>query len=96
MNRPVFYIAAALCFIAMLPGMPYGFFMLLRLCVCGVSIYGAVKLFERKSERLGWGCVVLAIVFNPLVKIHLGRELWWIMDGLSGIFLCAVAFKSKR
>lgn len=96
MNRPVLYIVAALCLIAMLPGMPYGFFMLLRLCVCGVSIYGAVKLFELKSERLGWGFVVLAIVFNPLVKIHLGRDLWWIMDGFAGFFLCTVAFKSKR
>ena len=96
MNRPTFYIAAALCFIAMLPGMPYGFFALLRLCVCGVAIYGAINLFERKSERLGWACAALAIIFNPIFKVHLGRELWWIMDGVAGLFLCVLAFRSKR
>jgi hypothetical protein len=92
-SRPIFYITAALCFVAMLPGMPYGFFMLLRLCVCGVSIYGALHLFERKSERLAWGCVALAVVFNPIFKIHLGREVWWFADGVAGVFLCVVAFK---
>ncbi|MDI1315614.1 DUF6804 family protein [Prosthecobacter sp.] len=96
MNRAAFYIVAALCGIAMVTGMPYGYFMFLRLCVCAVSIYGAVQLSQRKAERMAWGCVALAVLFNPIFKVHLGRELWWIMDGVAGVFLCVVASNSNR
>jgi len=93
MNRPVFYIVAALCFMAMLPGMPYDFFMLLRVCVCGVAIYGAAKMLNGTREWLAWGCIVLAILFNPILKVHLGRDTWWLMDGVASVFLCFVALK---
>jgi hypothetical protein len=59
--------------------MPYGYYSLLRFLMCGVCLYLAVQ--EGNSES-GWvwilgGC---ALLYNPLFKIHLGREVWSIVN----------------
>lgn len=96
MNRIPLLIAAAMCFLALEPGWPYGYFTLLRFAVCGVGIYAAVQMFEAKRERWAWACVVLAVLFNPIFKVHLGRDLWAVVDVAAGVFLCALAWKSRR
>jgi hypothetical protein len=89
-------VAATLCLIAMAPGLPYGYFTILRLVVCGVAIFSAFTLFEKKSERLAWMCVAAAVIFNPIFKVHLGRELWWFADGLTAILFGVVAVTLRK
>lgn len=80
----------------MLPGMPYGYFMLLRVVVCVVMTLSATVLFKAAGrEPWAWGCVALAVLFNPVVKIHLGRELWWWMDGVAAVWCVAVVNQMK-
>jgi hypothetical protein len=89
-------IAAAMCVIAMLPGLPYGYFTLLRVIVCGAAVFGAFNLFERKVEGLAWACVVVAVLFNPFIKVHLGRDAWWLADGAAAVLLGMVAGRLRR
>lgn len=86
MPLAVIYIAAALLFIGAAP-MPYGYYMLLRLIATGIFIWAAFLAYERKHESLPWVYGVLAILFNPLIKIHLPKELWAVVDIGSGILL---------
>ena len=80
-------IAAGMCVGAMLPGLPYGYFMLLRWVVCVALCYAAHELIKRKAEGLGWACVAVAVLFNPFIKVHLTREVWWWVDGAGAAFL---------
>jgi hypothetical protein len=67
--------------------------MLLRLVACGVFAWAAFITYEKKEEVLPWVFGILAILFNPIFKIHLPKELWALVDVGSGIFLLAVSKK---
>lgn len=87
-NMPiaVIYIAAALLFIGAMP-LPYGYYMLLRIIATGIFVWAALVAHERKHDALPWVYGVLAVLFNPLIKVHLPKELWTAVDIGSGILL---------
>lgn len=58
--------------------LPYGFYMLLKLAFFVIAIYGAVLLYQKKDPAM-WGLVGIAILFNPLIPIHLGNRVLWIL-----------------
>lgn len=61
--------------------LPYWYYQLLRWFVCGGSIYLAFFLHQRSfPSHFVVALIVVAVVFNPIVSISLGRELWRIVD----------------
>jgi hypothetical protein len=72
-------IAAIAVAVGLLP-MPYGYYMLLRLFLCGVSIYYLSSIpGVRDGEK--WVLTGLAVLYNPLVPIELGsKPLWSIIN----------------
>ncbi len=84
----VIYIAAAMLFVGAAP-LLYGYYMLLRLVTTGVFIWAAIVAYDRKSEILTWVYGVLAVVFNPIIKVHLPKELWAVVDVGLGVLLLA-------
>jgi hypothetical protein len=95
MPKPFLFIAAGLLFIGALP-LPYGYYMLLRFIACGVFAWAAFITYENKEEILPWVFGVLAIVFNPIIKIHFPKEVWAIIDFCSGSFLLIMSKKLVR
>lgn len=85
-------IASGFLFVALFDGLPYGFFTLLRFVVCAVGVYIAYKIYENENDSLWvWVFGGIAILFNPLILIHLERETWWIIDLIvGGIFLLSM------
>jgi hypothetical protein len=43
---------------------------------CGVFAWAAYIAFERNEDILPWVFIVLAIIFNPILKIHFPKEMW--------------------
>jgi len=86
----VIYICAAMLFVGAAP-MPYGYYTLLRLVACGVFAFAAFVAFDRKSKTLPWVYGLLAVVFNPIIKIYLPKEVWVLIDVGAGILLLATA-----
>ena len=73
----VFSIITLLFIIAFLD-MPYGYYMLLRLATSAVCVYSAVKF---KTEWVRWVFGVLAVLYNPILPVHLGdKEIWGIVN----------------
>jgi hypothetical protein len=72
-------IAAIVVAIGLLP-LPYGYYMLLRLFLCGVSLYFLTRPSGlRDAEK--WVLAGLAVLYNPIVPIELGsRPLWSIVN----------------
>jgi len=60
---------------------PYGYYTLLRFVVCGVSAYGAYFSSEIIINK-GWAWIfgIIAILFNPIIPIHLDRGTWAVID----------------
>lgn len=86
----VIYAAAAMLFLGAAP-LPYGYYMLLRLVACGVFAFAAFIAFDRKHKVLPWVYGFMALVFNPIIKIHFPKEMWAVVDIASGILLLATA-----
>lgn len=59
---------------------PYGYFILLRIVVCSICLYLAVYCYQNELTNWVWLLSIIAIVFNPIIPIHLNKELWMIID----------------
>jgi hypothetical protein len=75
--------------------MPYGFYSLIRfVAMIAFAIYAYVY-YEKKSNELAIVFLSLAILFQPLLPIYLGRMLWNIVDVIVAIFLVVLYFKEN-
>lgn len=91
----VIYITAVLLILGAAP-LPYGYYMLLRILGTGVFIWAALISYERKNTVLPWIYVFLAIIFNPLIKIYLPKELWVTIDVGAGLLLLCTKTKIEQ
>lgn len=76
--------------------MPYGYYQIVRFAaLVGFAIlaYQASEK-QNKTEMIVYIC--LAILFQPLLKISLGREIWNVVDVVAGIGLIASIFVNKK
>ena len=75
--------------------MPYGFYQLVRfIALVGFGILAFRANEENnKTELIIYGA--LALLFQPFIKIALGREIWNIIDLIVGIGLIASLFINK-
>ena len=91
MNNAIKIVLAILFFLC-LADMPYGYYQLVRfMALVGFTIL-AYKANEQgqKTEAIIYVC--LAILFQPLFKIALGREIWNVVDVIVGVGLIASIF----
>jgi len=89
-------IILSVLFFTCLFDMPYGYYQLVRfVALIGFAIlaYSANEQGQ-KTEALVYVC--LAILFQPLIKIALGRELWNVVDVIVGIGLIASIFIKQK
>lgn len=79
-------VLAALFFLCLVD-MPYGYYQLVRfLALVGFGLL-TYKSYDRQENVMTVVYAGLAILFQPLIKISLGRELWNIIDVIVGIGL---------
>lgn len=86
------YVAAGMLFIGALP-LPYAYYQLLRLVACSFFIWASVVMNQRQYKSSFQKCCIIAILFNPVIPIHLSKPLWVIIDIAIGIY--ALLIKSK-
>jgi hypothetical protein len=69
--------------------MPYGYYQLVRfICFVFFAIF-AIEANQSSNQTDTIIFTSLAILFQPFLKIALGRELWNIVDVLVGIYILA-------
>jgi hypothetical protein len=78
---------AALALFAALGQWPYGYYTLLRLVVCGAAAYTAYVMYQWRRPGLAWLFGFVAVLFNPVITVHLSRALWQPID-----VACAICF----
>lgn len=86
---------AILLFIC-LADMPYGYFQLVRFSgLAGFAIL-ALKAHEEGSKTEMIIYIRLAFLFQPFIKIALGRQIWNVVDLVVGIGLLASLLKNQN
>ena len=86
MNSVIKIVLAVLFFICVL-NMPYGYFQLVRfIALVGFAILG-YQANQQGRETEMFIYIGLAILFQPLLKIALGRQIWNVVDVVVGIGL---------
>lgn len=76
--------------------MPYGYFQIVR--IAGLIGFGvlAYQAYENKQRELAIVFIGLALLFQPFIKVALGRQLWNIVDIIVGLFLIVLLFTRRR
>lgn len=75
--------------------MPYGYYALVRFVATVGFVFIAYKYYEMKKENLTWTFGALALLFQPLIKVPLGRDIWNIVDVAVAILLVMLAFRKR-
>jgi hypothetical protein len=85
-------IILAILFFLCLFDMPYGYYQFVRFsAMLGFALLAyQVSEQQNKTEMIIY--IGLAILFQPIIKIALGRHLWNIVDVIVGIALIASLF----
>lgn len=86
----------AIMFLVCLANMPYGYYQFARFAgMVGFALLAYVASV-RKSHAEVIICIVLGILFQPFIKIALGRAIWNIVDVLVATGLIISIFARPR
>src|SRR5690606_30004279 len=69
--------------------LPYGYYTLVRFAACGAAAFIAYQ--SHRADKIAWTWVMggIAVLFNPVVPFHLGREIWFAVDLAAAIVFAA-------
>ena len=89
-------ISLSILFLLCLLDMPYGYFQIVRFA--GLVGFGllAYQANEDNQKEMTIVFIGLALLFQPLFKIALGRQIWNIVDVVVSIFLIATIFIDRK
>lgn len=95
---PIIKLVIAILLLLCLADMPYGFYQLVRFASATAFAYLSFDYFKSKKDGMGFIFAALAILFQPFIKIALGRVIWNVVDVIVAvglIYLIINAFKTK-
>ena len=93
--KQVYLILAALMLLCLAP-MPYGYFQLVRFVAMVAFGVMAYQYYMRQKTVATVIFVVLAMLFQPIYKIALGRATWNVIDVLVAALLVGLYMLEKR
>lgn len=76
--------------------MPYGYYQLIRIISLFGFVYLAYRAYDNKQIPQAIIYLGLALLFQPVIKIALGRELWNVVDVIVAIGLIVSIFMEKK
>lgn len=92
--KHILLLLAALLLLCLAP-LPYGFYQLVRFVMMVAFAMMAYKYYEEKQSAWAVTFGSLALLFQPLLKVSLGRTIWNIVDVAVAILLIIVWMKRK-
>jgi hypothetical protein len=76
---------------------PYGYYMLLRLFLCGVSLFIVAGANRQLPDWQRWTLGGFSVLYNPIIPVQIGdRGIWEILNVVTiGLFWIVVIAESK-
>ena len=81
---------------ALVPSNPYGYYVLLRVVLCGISVYLTWRAYQLGNPGWAWTLVIVAVVYNPILRIHLTRGIWSVVNVVTIILLAVSMWTLRR
>jgi len=78
---------------ALNPDNPYGYYLFLRWLVCPACLYIAARSHRESMTGWTWIFAVLAVMYNPFLRVSLTREFWSIVNILTVIIILGGSIK---
>ena len=88
-------VVLAILFFLCLADMPYGLYQFVRFAAMIGFTYLAYSANQQANKNEAFVYIGLAILFQPIFKIALGRTIWNIVDVIVGIGLILSVFQNK-
>lgn len=79
-----------------LVSMPYGYYMLVRWAAMTVFAITAFNYYAKNKKELAITFGALALLFQPFIKIALGRTIWNIVDVIAAVLLIILFFTENK
>lgn len=92
--KPIIKLIMAVLLLLCLADMPYGFYQLVRFAATAAFAYLSYDYFKSKEEIKGIAFAALAVLFQPFIKIALGRTIWNVVDVIVAAALFYLLIKS--
>ena len=97
MNLNLLYLLLSALLLLCLAPMPYGYYLLVRFIAMVLFVVFAYNYWIKDIKPLAITFGALALLFQPFIKIALGRAMWNVTDvvvalGLIGLYL----YEKKR
>lgn len=61
-----------------------------------MSCYLAYNYYTQSKKELAISFAIIAVLFQPLIKFTLGREMWLVVDIIVAILLIVLALKKQQ
>lgn len=91
MNKILKVVLSILLFICLMK-LPYGYYQFVRFFALISFLYLAYDSFKNETKSFAIIYLALALLFQPIFKISLAREIWNIIDVIIGIALIISIF----
>ncbi len=89
-------VVLSVLFLLCLIDMPYGFYQLIRfIALIGFGVL-AYKSYQKERQTEFVIYLILAVLFQPIFKIYLGRTIWNIIDVVVAIGLLYSVVNNKN
>lgn len=88
-------IVALMLLWALNPENPYGYYILLRWVCCAIFAFLTIQAFSQEKQAWAWTLGITAVVYNPIIRIHLTREIWSVINVVTIIIALVSIFLLK-
>jgi hypothetical protein len=89
-------VASVLLLLALHPRNPYGYYILLRWVCCAVFAFLAIQAVTQRLQGWGWVLGVTTLLYNPVFRVDLTREIWSILNVATVVIAVASIFCLPR
>ena len=92
----VVWLFCAILLVAAVLHLPYGYYVFLRIVICGAAALIAVAGPTEETQRgMAWTAtfILIVVLFNPIMPIRLHRSTWFYLDLIAaGVFTAHLIF----
>ena len=88
-------VVGAACLLA-LADWPYGYYQILRLAVTAYAVWLAACYADERASLWVWIFSVLAVLYNPIFKISMTRDLHGIINVITAALIFGAMFARRR
>ena len=76
--------------------LPYGFYTVLRVCVCFASLYLAFCCYCCDGKYAIIPSLIIAVIWNPIFPVYLDKDTWVALDIIAMFVECGLGFYTYK